>query len=128
MENLKREEIIYLYSLVEVSKMGLLPMNYYFGNYQEWSICINKDNNIWQVYLCERGNKYNLETFDDVKEACIRVIWNCSYNKEDIETVIQSFFMEATKGYSLSEEQINEFKNKYLYEIHKGKEIRVRKK
>ena len=128
MDNLTREEIIYLYSLVKVSKMGLLPMNYSFENYQEWSICINKDRNMWQVYLCERGNKYDLETFEDIKDACIRVIWNCSYDKEDIEPAIQSFLIGVMNGCYVSDEEINEFRNKYLGKVYTSENIRVRKK
>jgi len=128
MTNLTRKEIIYLHSLVATSNKGLLPMDYCFYDYQEWTICINKDNKIWQVYLCERGNKYDLETFEDIKDACIRVIWNCSYNKEEIEPAIQNFLIEVANGYSLSDEKINEFKNRYLNDLYTSKNIRVRKK
>ena len=86
MENITREEIIYLYSLVEISKMGLISSNYTLcDDYREWSVCLNKYNNIWQVYLCEKGNKYDIETFKDIKDACIKVIWQCSYDKEEME-------------------------------------------
>ncbi len=115
MKNLTREEIIYLYSLVEISKKGLISSNYNFcDDYEEGSVCLNKYNNIWQVYLCERGNKYELEKFEDIKKACIKVIWYCSYDKEYMEIAIQNFLMEVIKRYSLSDEEINYLKDKYI--------------
>lgn len=122
MTNLSREEIICLYSLVETSKMGLLPKNYYFGDYAEWYICLNKTSTGWQVYRCERGNKFDIETFDDCKKACFKVIWECSYNKEEVEQAIEYFLMEVTKGYLLFDSQINEFKKKYLNDEHINEE------
>lgn len=73
MDKLTKEEIIYLYSLVQTSKRGILPTIYYFGDYEELSVCINKENGMWQVYLCENGNKYDIETFEDIKDASLKV-------------------------------------------------------
>ena len=118
MNNLTKEEIVYLYALVEISKMGLISNNYtFYDDYAEGSICLNKNNNIWQVYLCERENKYEFSIFNDLKDACMKTIWYCSYDKIEMETAIECFLMEVTKGYLLSDEEISEFKNKYLNDL-----------
>ena len=126
MEALTKEEIIYLYSLIETTNKGLLPKYYYFGEYCEQHICLNKANNEWLVYCCERGNKFDIKRFEDCKKACTEVIWECSCNKNEIEPAIQYFLTTFQKNILLSDEEINNFIAKYDLTIDKKENSKKR--
>ena len=114
---LNREEILCLYALMSTREQGLIEDTYHFGDYREQRVCINKDNDLWKVYCCERGQKFDIETFDDCKKACIRVIWYCSYNKEEVENAIQYFLVTIQNSNTLSDEDIDNFITKYEFNI-----------
>ena len=117
MKNLTQEEIVCLYSVVETSNNGYISNNYCFGDYAECCLCLNKENNLWKICFWERGNKFQEENFKDINKACLKLIWYCCYDKEEIEIATEYYLMEIQKGYSLSPEKLNNFKEKYLTNI-----------
>lgn len=123
-QELTKEEILLLYSLVKTAEEGLLPNCYYFGDYCEQYVCINKDNNLWQVYVCERGHKFDSKTFLDCKKACIKVIWECSYTKEEIDRTIGYFLLMFQNSLTLTDEKINAFVNKYGLNVDENKSVK----
>lgn len=117
MNNLTKEEIVCLYALMETSSNCYISNNYCFGNYAECCLCLNKENEQWKICFWERGLKFQEEIFDDINKVCLKVIWYCCYDKDAIELAIEYYLMEIQKSYTLSSEELNNFKEKYLTDV-----------
>lgn len=49
-----------------------IPKEYYnLNGYKEEALCMERSDNIWLVYEGERGNKFNVEEFNNEADACI---------------------------------------------------------
>ena len=48
-----------------------VPNEYFsLGGYSEDSICLEKEQNFWYIYLGERGNKVYIRQYTTLKDAC----------------------------------------------------------
>lgn len=118
------EELFYLCLLVKTADVFTFSGIYYFGDYAECCICINKKDDCWYVYGCERGNKFDIKTFDNCKEACIAVIEECAYTKEELEIATEYF--KSNNMINITEEEKEMIKKKWG--IKANKEIKMNKR
>ena len=59
-------------SLKEILNNMRAPESYYnIGSYKEGALCIVSENGNWIVFEGERGQRYNLKTFDNECDACL---------------------------------------------------------
>lgn len=79
------EESVILQELKKVMEEMGLDDCYHLGNYAEQRICLFKKDNLWEVYVAERGLGHNKELFDSCLDACIEVIKQACDNKQDVE-------------------------------------------
>ena len=63
---MKKDELNQLLINANVPK-DLYNLN---GGLPNEAFCLNKDNNIWEVYYSERGMKSELKKFNSEEEAC----------------------------------------------------------
>ncbi len=96
--NASRANSHYLYSerrirnLIKIFIEYHVPKQYYnFGGYKEQSVCFEKEASRWIVYIGERGNKYDVKKYVDLKMACLDMIGRVSDTDEQ-EAKMKSAF------------------------------------
>ena len=91
--DLTTEEILYLYSFIKTIKHFNVPDHtYHYGSYAEQCICINKnDENMWEVYIVERGKIHNKKTFETFFDACLESIDYVSRTKDEHKEMIKYY-------------------------------------
>ena len=57
----------------------------------EHRVCILKRKSEWEVFILERGIEFSRTTYKDCIEACIEVIRQCSYSKDEFKDALIDF-------------------------------------
>lgn len=99
-KDLNEDEKLILLELNEIMKKMGLDNYYHLGNYREESICLFKNNDLWEVYITERGNCYNKVVYDNCLEACFEVILQACDNKKDammVMDIMKEMFVKKEK-------------------------------
>ena len=52
---------------------GIPAYYYHVGGYAEECVCLERTDSGWEVYIGERGNRYDAMTYSNVLSACTRV-------------------------------------------------------
>lgn len=121
------EEIIYLKSFVNtVNHFNVPKHTYHYGSYAEQCICINKnDENMWEVYIVERGKIHNKKTFGTFFDTCLESLKYGSRTKDE-EKEMMTYFINQEIEMKKSLRQIEEKEiipevNNVLLQLKKSK-------
>lgn len=93
------KEMIFLCSFAKtIRHYGIDGSIYHYGTYAEQKVCITKNNeNVWEVYMCERGNILDKATFESCFDACAELFKQSSRTKEERIEMIDYYLKEALK-------------------------------
>lgn len=93
--------------------LGIPSVYYSLNGYSEDAICIEYNNNSWIVYNGERGNKYNINKYKNIQDACDNLILRLSESEEERKQ-IQNIFENNLKkyGHIIPQNQITIIKGK----------------
>ena len=81
-----------LHIMKSVLRSNGIPMQYYsIGKYAEECICMERAREGWEVYSGERGNKYDLATYESAFIACKQVLNRVAESDEQCEKMINEF-------------------------------------
>jgi len=64
---------------------------FHLGESAEQRVCLFKRNNLWEVYIVERGISFDKAVFEECFDACIEVINQLADSKETFEKGKESF-------------------------------------
>ena len=70
-EKQESDAIVYLRFVIE--NMGC-KNDFHLGEYAEQKVCLFKRDNLWEVYIVERGNIFDKTRHEKIDDACIEVI------------------------------------------------------
>ena len=87
----------YLEALNAVLKERYPVNSYSLNGYQEESVCMQFENNLWVVYDGERGNRYNTVQCDTILKACIEFFRKMTHRTEDISIMENELLRYLTK-------------------------------
>jgi len=73
-----------------VGKMGCKHA-FSLGEDAEQCVCLNKVDDIWEVYIIERGMKFEKDTFEDCFDACLQVIHHLADSKQMYCEIVEKF-------------------------------------
>ena len=76
---IENELLKHLYSMIE--EMGLTHA-FSLGEDAEQCVCLNKNDNMWEVYMVERGISFEKDRFEDCFDACLKVIHHLADSKQ----------------------------------------------
>lgn len=77
--------------LNEILEKHNIPKEYYsLTQYCDEAICLEKKI-YWYVYHGERGNKYEIETFNNLNDACIEMIKRLSPDEKSASIMIGEY-------------------------------------
>ena len=95
--DLTMEEMVYLCSFAKTIKhYGIDGSIYHYGTYGEQQVCITKSTvNVWEVYICERGNIFDKATFESCFDACIGLLKYAADTKEEEKELINYYKKEV---------------------------------
>ena len=79
MFKLTKKEQICLEALEQTCKKYDMEKDYCIGTPVEQRICISKRENIWEVFVQERGIEFDKVKCIECIDACLEVIKSCSY-------------------------------------------------
>ena len=96
-EELSLKERVVLQELKEIMKEMGMERYFHLGNYAEQRICLFKENNLWEVYIGERGCAHCINIFDDIVPACIQVIMEVNDSKQEFERCLEIFKQRIKK-------------------------------
>ena len=65
--------------------------SYSLNGYQEESVCLEKIDDKWVVFMGERGNRYDEEFCNTPLLACITMIRYLTHNQEEIRNMEEEF-------------------------------------
>lgn len=71
--------------------VGIPPVYYSFNGYSEDAICIERSSGMWIVYNGEKGNKYNINKYSDILDACNNLILRISENEKERKQIQNMF-------------------------------------
>lgn len=81
-----------------------IPESYYCLNgFADSSLCLSKENGLWQVFIGERGKKTDVSTFKTANEACkemIRQIGDSSNREEMMFDYLRRSLLSGADGRS----------------------------
>ena len=78
-ELLENQMLTYLQTII--NDIGL-SHKFSLGESREQCVCLNKNENMWKVYIVERGIVFDKSTHEELFDACIEVIHQLSDSKE----------------------------------------------
>ena len=87
-KKLDNEMLIQLVSVVK--DMGL-ENEFSLGHTTEQRVCLNKKDNLWEVYIVERGISYEKSVYEECFDACIEVINQLADSKQMYESAKEKF-------------------------------------
>jgi len=67
---------------------------FYYGDYKEWAICLQREGKKWLVYHAERGNHYDEEECLSILDACLHVIRKATCIESEIALLDEEFYNE----------------------------------
>lgn len=91
MLKIKEKEQVCINALEETCKKYEMENDYCLGSPSEQKICILKKDDIWEVFIVERGIEFDKTKHKECIDACIQVLNYCSYNKEEFELSTNEF-------------------------------------
>ena len=74
-----------------LKKNNIPPYFYSVGGYADESICLEKSNSKWIVYMGERGNRFDISSYDSLPIACERIFDYVSESKQQSNDMINEF-------------------------------------
>lgn len=74
-----------------LEKNSIPPYFYSVGGYADESICLEKSNSKWIVYMGERGNRFDVSSYDSLPIACERILDYVSDSKQQSNDMIHEF-------------------------------------
>ena len=81
LEKRKIENHLLKYLCVIVEQMVPSYM-FSLGGSSEQCICLNKNDNMWEVYMVERGIPFEKDRFEDCFDACLKVLYHLADSKQ----------------------------------------------
>lgn len=94
--NKRTSDRISLFALQNVLHRYEIPEAYYSLNGNaDSSVCLSKENGVWQVFIGDRGKKRELSSYQDASEACVDVIRRVG-EKKLREDMLLSFIRELS--------------------------------
>lgn len=121
------KEMIFLCSFAKTIKhYGIDGSIYHYGTYAEQKVCITKKNeNKWEVYICERGNIFNKVAFESCFDACAELFKHGSRTKVEMLEMFDYYLEEALKMKKslrqIEEKEIIPEVNNVLLQLKKSK-------
>lgn len=70
---------------------------YSIGSAKESAACIEKENSGWVVYDYERGNRFDINSYDNIVEACLDLIRRVG-GKAQSAKLIDIFLSDVIRG------------------------------
>ena len=89
-KELDNEMLIQLISVIK--DMGL-ENEFSLGQDAEQRVCLDKNDNSWEVYIVERGISFEKSVYEDCFDACIEVINQLADSKQMFEEAKEKFGM-----------------------------------
>lgn len=87
-----RKDDINLHVLKKVLIQSDIPAQYYSLNgFCEEAICIELSGEYWSVYHGERGNKYEIERYANLNDACIEMLKRLSPDSKTENLIIKQY-------------------------------------
>lgn len=56
-------------------------------------VCLNKNDNLWEVYIVERGTSFEKSVFEECYDACLEVIHQLADSKQMYEEAKENFVL-----------------------------------
>lgn len=95
-----------------------IPERFYsFGSYVEEAVCIEKKDARWAVYEGERGKKYNIKLYKNIRRACYDLISRVTESNEQEKLLKQEFDREQRRGLVSRPSQVKVFRTKSYNEL-----------
>lgn len=85
------EEKTLLEELNKIIKEMNQEIYFSFNHPSEENVCLEKINNIWTIYIYERGIKHHIKEYETLYGACIKVIDLLALTNEQSEQYIDKF-------------------------------------
>ena len=101
MLNLKEKEQICINALEETCIKYEMDNDYSIGVPSEQKVCILKKDDIWEVFIVERGIEFDKTKHKECIDACIQVLNYCSYCNDEFKAASNEF-----KNILLKKEQV----------------------
>ena len=83
MHKLTQKEQICLDALKETSKKYEMENDYSVGIPVEQRLCICKREDVWEVFIVERGLEFDKNKYKKCIDACLEVLKQCSYSIDE---------------------------------------------
>lgn len=74
-----------------MKETGISDTFYSLDGYKEGASCITKQDGKWLVFDAERAEKYEVNEYTEIKDACLEVIKRFSYSEEDCQFLSDKF-------------------------------------
>lgn len=87
----KRDQKMLQVLKLTLKKNGIPSYSYHIGGYAEESVCLERVANGWDVYIGERGNRYEVMSYSDLKSACIRVFDQVAESGRQFQKMYHAF-------------------------------------
>lgn len=99
LENLNKmnDENMVISCLVSVIQEAKLEHAFSLGEDCEQCVCLNKKDEIWEVYIVERGIFFEKDCYIDCFDACLQVIHHLADSKQCFEQVKKEFVLRRNK-------------------------------
>lgn len=89
-KELTQYELMCLDTLKETCNEFEMNNDYSIGKNVEQRVCISK-RELWEVYIVERTLEFDKCLYEDCKDACKRLIYQCSYNDQEYVDALNVF-------------------------------------
>ena len=114
--NITQNELICLYALqlalLKNDETGNLEFFTLMNN--EEGICITKNNESWEIYTLEKGNKYDKKIYDNCILTCIEVIGLLAKNQKEAKEILYDFSSYLQQNYTREQLEIMMQQNLYI--------------
>ena len=90
LENKKNDNEL-LNHLKSIVKIMGLEHAFSLGEDAEQCVCLNKNDNLWEVYMVERGISFEKTVFEECYDACLDVIFQLADSKQMYEEAKENF-------------------------------------
>lgn len=103
----KTNDNMCLETLEETCKIYEMENDYSIENPIEQKVCICKRNDVWEVFIQEKGIEFDKTKHKQCIDACLEVIRQCSYSIDEFKDASNEF-----KTILLSKTSVNKCKIK----------------
>ena len=91
----KNKEMICQNALEDVLMTEFSKTMFSLDGYDEDAVCLKKDNDYWEVYIGNRGQKNERMVFDNIVDACLGVIQLLTPFNEPLRARLNNMFVSA---------------------------------